>query len=56
MGHKKGETTDIYMQVFALNVAAGNQVQFIWEAGDARVLLLSVGCNDGSVSVTDQGD
>lgn len=43
MGHKKEETTDIYVQVFALDVAADNQVQFRWEAGDARALLLDAG-------------
>lgn len=39
MGHKKEETTDIYMQVFALDVAADNQVQFSWEPEDALTLL-----------------
>lgn len=43
MGHKKEESTDIYMQVFALDVASDNQVQFTYEAGDARQLLLDVG-------------
>ncbi|WP_252515148.1 hypothetical protein [Candidatus Pantoea bituminis] len=40
MGHKKEETTDICVQVFALDVAADNQMQFSWEAGDARQLLM----------------
>lgn len=43
MGHKKEESTDIYMQVFALDVASDNQVEFTYEAGDARQLLLDVG-------------
>lgn len=33
------------MQVFALDVAADNQVQFTWEVGDARQLLLEAGRN-----------
>ncbi|WP_277978030.1 tyrosine-type recombinase/integrase [Pantoea endophytica] len=45
MGHKKEETTDFYLQVFALDVAADNLVQFTWEAGDARQLLLDASCN-----------
>ena len=44
MGHKK-KTTDIYMQVFALDVAADNQVQFTWEARDARQLLIESALN-----------
>jgi len=48
MGHKKEETTDIYMQVFALDVAADAQVQFTWEAGDARQLLLDARPGPGS--------
>lgn len=40
MGHKKEVTTDIYIHVFVLDVAAENLVQFTREAGDARQLLL----------------
>lgn len=43
LGHKKEETTDIYMQVFALDVASDNQVQFTWDAVDARTLLRQAG-------------
>ncbi|MCU5774403.1 hypothetical protein N5923_15780 [Erwiniaceae bacterium BAC15a-03b] len=39
MGHKKERTTDIYMQVFSLGVAADGQVQFSWDPGNARQLL-----------------
>lgn len=39
MGHEKYESTEVYIRVFALDVAASQNVTFTLPVGDALLLL-----------------
>ena len=39
LGHEKSESTEVYLRIFALDVAAGQQVRFTLDASAAVALL-----------------